>query len=230
MRGCVTLPRQGVRTGRNDSQPGEKHEAATSHLVTLRIQKTASMQADYNLTAQLLADSLPGITPAEFHGLLTGQLCSGIIQPDPEDMSDLLDHELLPVVRKLLERLASEANSQLGGVDYSFQPLLPPDEAGIDQRVLALAQWCESFTTGFAAGYIRPESNLSKEAREILHDFGDLACIADTQGEVDEQDEEDFMELVEYVRMAAITLYQQLVGMNSPEQDADPDLEHPVLH
>jgi uncharacterized protein YgfB (UPF0149 family) len=188
------------------------------------------MQADYDLTAQLLADSLPGITPAELHGLLTGQLCSGVIQPDPEDMSDLLDHELLPVVRKLLERLASEANTQLGGVEYSFQPLLPSDESSIGQRVNALAQWCESFTTGFAAGYIRPESNLTKEAREILHDFGDLACIGDTTEQVDEQDEEDFMELVEYVRMAAITLYQQLVGINSPGQDADPDPDRPVLH
>jgi uncharacterized protein YgfB (UPF0149 family) len=129
-----------------------------------------------------------------------------------------------------MERLASEANTQLGGVDYSFHPLLPSDESTIGQRVLALAQWCESFTTGFAAGYIRPESNLTREAREILHDFGDLACIAETREEVDEQDEEDFMELVEYVRMAAITLYQQLVGMKSPEQDADPDADHPVLH
>ncbi len=188
------------------------------------------MQADYDLTAQLLADSLPGITPAEFHGLLTGQLCSGVIQPDPDDVSDLLDHELLPVVRKLLERLAKEANGQLGSVEYSFQPLLPCDDASIRERVSALAQWCESFTTGFAAGYIRPESNLSKEAREILSDFGDLACIGDAQDQVDEQDEEDFMELVEYVRMAAITLYQQLVGICGEVPDSGTDQENPVFH
>lgn len=188
------------------------------------------MHADYNLAAQLLADSLPGVTPAEFHGLLMGQLCSGVIQPDPDDVSELLAHELLPVVRKLLARLAEEANLQLGGSEFNFQPLLPSDEMALGIRVAALAQWCESFTTGFAAGYIRPESNLSREAREILHDFGDLACMGETRDLVDEQDEEDFMELVEYVRMAAITLYQQLVGIREEQVHSEPDAESNILH
>jgi uncharacterized protein YgfB (UPF0149 family) len=187
------------------------------------------MQADYTLTAQLLADSLPGISPAAVHGLLIGQLCSGVVQPDPEDLGELLEHELLPVVRKLMDRLAREANVQLGGLEYAFQPLLPDDEAVLSARVHALGLWCEHFTTGFAAGYLRPESDLSREAREILHDFGELACLTEDQNQVDEQDEEDFMELVEYVRMAAITLYQQLVGTRAPQDDEEPEPPPPYL-
>lgn len=186
------------------------------------------MQADYTLTAQLLADSLPNVSPAELHGLLTGQLCSGVVHPDPEDLGEMLEHELLPVVRKLLQRLGEDANAQLGGLDYGFQPLLPNDEALLPQRVQALGLWCANFTTGFAAGYLRPESDLSKEAREILRDFAELAGLADAESLVDEQDEADFMELVEYVRMAAITLYQQLVGMRLPP--AESDQEPPLLH
>jgi len=170
------------------------------------------MHADYSLTAELLADSLPGISPAELHGLLAGQLCSGIIQPDPDDLGEILEHELLPVVKKLVERLGQEANAQLGGLEYSFHPLLPDDEQTLAYRVTELGQWCNSFTAGFAAGYIRPESDLTSEAREILQDFAELADLSDAEHNVDEQDEEDYMELVEYVRMAAITLYQQLVG------------------
>jgi hypothetical protein len=188
------------------------------------------MQADYTLAAQLLADSLPGISPAALHGLLIGQLCSGVVQPDPEDMGELLEHELLPVVRKLMDRLASEANVQLGGLEYAFQPLLPDDEATLPARVYALGLWCEYFTTGFAAGYLRPDSNLSREAREILQDFGELASLAENQHRVDEQDEEDFMELVEYVRMAAITLYHQLVGTRPPQDDEEPEPPPQLLH
>jgi len=188
------------------------------------------MQADYTLTAQLLADSLPGITPAALHGLLIGQLCSGVVQPDPEDVGELLEHELLPVVRKLLDRLVLDANQQLGGLEYSFQPLLPDDDAVLAQRVFALGLWCEHFTTGFAAGYLRPDSDLSGEAREILHDFGELACLVEDQAQVDEQDEEDYMELVEYVRMASITLYQQLVGTRAPSDDEDKPIPPPLLH
>jgi len=177
------------------------------------------MHADYTLTAELLADSLPGISPAELHGLLTGQLCSGVIQPDPDDLGEILEHELLPVVRKLVERMGKEANAQLGGLEYSFHPLLPDDELALAQRVNELGQWCNSFTAGFAAGYIRPESDLTREAREILQDFAELADLSDAEHQVDEQDEEDYMELVEYVRMAAITLYQQLVGSHTREVD-----------
>ncbi|MDR0780491.1 MAG: UPF0149 family protein [Pseudomonadales bacterium] len=187
------------------------------------------MQVDYTLTAQLLADSLPGIAPAALHGLLSGQLCSGVVQPDPQDLAELLAQELLPVVRKLLERLAQQANAQLGGLDYAFQPLLPDDDVALSARVYALGLWCEAFTTGFAAGYLRPDSALSREAREILHDFGELACLTESQSQVDEQDEEDFMELVEYVRMAAITLYQQLVGTRAPADDAPAEPPPPYL-
>jgi hypothetical protein len=120
-------------------------------------------------------------------------------------------------VRKLVERLLGEATEQLSHLDYHFQPLLPPDEATLQERVNALGAWCDGFTVGFAAGFIKPESVLSAEAREILSDFGQFAAVSDNGEELSDQDEVDYMELVEYVRMAAIMLYQQL-GSPPPQQ------------
>lgn len=170
------------------------------------------MQADYKMITLLLTGNHVAHSPAELHGLLTGQLCSGVAAPDPDDLGELMDqhHHLTPVVSKLVERLLSEATEQLTHPDYHFHPLLPPDETPLQERIVALGTWCDSFMVGFSAGFIRPDSALSPEAREILGDFGQFAAISDENQELTDQDEVDFMELVEYVRMAAITLYQQL--------------------
>ncbi len=173
------------------------------------------MQADYKMIALLLTGNHVARSPAELHGLLTGQLCSGVVAPDPEDLGGLMEQpqHLVPVVCKLIERLLGETTEQLVHLDYHFHPLLPPDEASLQDRVNALGSWCDGFMVGFAAGYIRPDSALSPEAREILGDFGQFAAISDDGQDLTDQDEVDFMELVEYVRMAAITLFQQLGAM-----------------
>lgn len=170
------------------------------------------MQADYKMITLLLAGNHVAHSPAELHGLLTGQLCSGVAAPDAEDLGGLMEQHqhLVPVVTKLIERLLGETTEQLNHLDYHFHPLLPPDEASLQERVNALGSWCDGFMVGFAAGFIKPESVLSPEAREILNDFGQFADIADDGQDLSDQDEVDYMELVEYVRMAAITLYQQL--------------------
>jgi uncharacterized protein len=170
------------------------------------------MQADYKMITLLLTGNHVAHSPAELHGLLTGQLCSGVVAPDPEDIGGLMEQaqHFVPVVCKLIERMLDETTDQLVNLDYHFHPLLPPDEASLQDRVNALGAWCDGFMVGFAAGYIRPDSALSPEAREIISDFGQFAVISDDGQDLSDQDEVDFMELVEYVRMASITLFQQL--------------------
>lgn len=192
------------------------------------------MQVDYKLVRQLLDSTAPDLSPAVLHGALTGFLCSGG-ELDQDILPDLLETAIPPVVAQLVERLASETRTDLQAVDYGFQLLLPADDSSLAQRVEALSQWCDWFNLGFAAGFMRPQTDLSAELLEILNDFSQLA-EADAVDEDDdgdaEQDEANFMELVEYVRMAAISLYQQLNDAaasgdsvaEEPEQlFADPD-------
>jgi uncharacterized protein YgfB (UPF0149 family) len=63
---------------------------------------------------------------------------------------------------------------------------------------------------------------LTSEAREILGDFGQFAEIAEDGAELSDQDEVNYMELVEYVRMAAITLFQQLGTAQPPVSKLQP--------
>lgn len=182
------------------------------------------MQADYKMMTLLLTGNHVQHSPAELHGVLTGQLCSGVVAPDPDDLSGLMEQpgHFVPVVWKLIERLLGETTEQLAHLDFHFHPLIPEDDAALQDRVNALGAWCDGFMVGFAAGYIGPESALTAEAREILGDFGQFADISEDGAELSEQDEVDFMELVEYVRMATITLFQQL-GAAQPPAKAQPE-------
>ena len=182
------------------------------------------MQPDYKMLALLLTGNHVERAPAQVHDMLTGQLCSGSEHPVPDDLEHLLEqaHSFPPVIVKLLERLLSEAASQLANLELQFHPLLPPDDASLEERVEALGLWCDGFMTGFAAGFVQPESVLSGEAREILQDFGQLADVSENTDGLSDQDEVDFMELVEYVRVAAVTLYEQLAS-HQPESKSDED-------
>ena len=179
------------------------------------------MQPDYIKISQLLLDNRVDNSLSEIHGLVTGLLCTGNPEADPEDVGQLLQPPQIVAdsARTLFQQLANTSKEQLSSLEYNFEPLLPADENKLADRVVALAEWCDGFTVGFAAGYFQPESMLGTEVREILADFAQFAGRADSVTNLSDQDEVDYMELVEYVRMAAIMVYQQV---------ADADNEKPV--
>lgn len=177
------------------------------------------MQSDYLKISRLFTDNRVNNSLAEIHGLVTGLLCTGNADADPEDLGQLLQppQNFPEQTRKLFLQLAARSREELDSLEYNFQPLLPSDEDPLRVRVAALGQWCDGFTVGFAAGYFQPESKLGAEVREILADFAQFAGMADAAGDFSDEDEADYMELVEYVRMAATTVYQHLADAGEAE-------------
>jgi uncharacterized protein len=177
------------------------------------------MQSDYLKLSQLLNDNRVNNSLAEIHGLVTGLLCTGNADADPEDIGQLLQppQNLPDLARKIFQQLADASKAQLSGLEYDFQPLLPSDVDPLRARVVALAEWCDGFTVGFAAACFQPESKLGTEVRETLADFAQFAGMADSINELSDHDEVDYMELVEYVRMAATMVYQQLADADDDE-------------
>lgn len=195
-----------------------------------------TMTPDYSMMQELLRTSVPDCTPATLHGVITGLLTSGAPDIDEEDIATLMQQEFTPVIAQLVSRLITTTRSQLQELDYSFQLLLPQDDAALAMRVLALGSWCDSFTAGFSAGFVQAESALDEEGREALTDIAQLAGLMD-EGTDDLDDEEgDYMELVEYVRMATVTLYQQLgtAVADEPTEEISPfmapDGDEHLLH
>ncbi len=195
------------------------------------------MTPDYSMMQELLRTSVPDCTPATLHGVITGLLTSGAPDIDEDDIATLMQQEFTPVIAQLVSRLITTTRSQLQELDYSFQLLLPQDEATLAARVLALGSWCDSFTAGFSAGFVQAESALDEEGREALTDIAQLAGLMDEETDELDDEEGDYMELVEYVRMATVTLYQQLgtpLAAEEPTEEISPfmapDGDEHLLH
>ncbi|NNC23421.1 UPF0149 family protein [Salinisphaera sp. USBA-960] len=143
-------------------------------------------------------------TPPEAHGTLTGRLCIDNETPGGHAVEDV-DSEMLD---QALDALREITLNGLFDPELSFTPLLPGDDVDLDTRVQALANWCAGFLYGLSVtGNFNPD-NLTAESRELVDDLTELSR-ADLTSEDDETGtaEADYMELVEYVRVAAQTLF-----------------------
>jgi uncharacterized protein YgfB (UPF0149 family) len=163
----------------------------------------------YAAFATLLASSAQPVTPAELHGLLLGRSCAGAgfdVESWLTDAAELLGAEPEESVRQALIGLQEMVKGELAGDDIAIVLLLPSDDAPLAERALALGQWCQSFLTGF--GLIAGDRALSSEAMEVLQD---LAAIAQIQDSLDESEdgESDYMEVMEYLRVAPLLLFTE---------------------
>lgn len=172
------------------------------------------MTLDYSLVRDLLDRTAPDISPALLHGVLSGFVCSGG-EFDAELLPQLLQVPVPPIVGELAEGLASRAREALASEDFVFEPLLPDDDSPLGERLGALGHWCDWFASGFAAGFMRPDSDLGADMCEILDDFAQVAAADQFESDANSQDEQDFMELVEYVRIGSIALFRHCSALPS---------------
>lgn len=169
------------------------------------------MKPDYEKVAALLASNRVYNSVSELHGIVSGYLCGGGEVGQSTLIWHLLGHETKPnkILGELVQRLQIAAREELESENYVFHPLLPEDDENLALRLDALGDWCEGFITGFGGAYAKGDSSLLDETREVLKDFTAIADIDERAQDETESDERDFMEVVEYVRMAACTVYNQ---------------------
>jgi uncharacterized protein YgfB (UPF0149 family) len=153
-------------------------------------------------------------SPSELHGMLCGRVAGrerlaleqlrGALVDSLDSEEELIDNTLTTLDKLYRGIIATLENNEL-----SFKPLLPPDTAVLEERVLALSEWCQCFLSGLG------DSGLPKRSRpseEVMDAIKDLAAIAQAgfEGEPEEDDEADLFELEEYVRMAALMIFAEL--------------------
>lgn len=147
----------------------------------------------------LLKSDLSG-NASEVHGVLSGMLCMDVSMDSDQWLSHFFGPELIHLeagCRDELHRLFHQTLRQLVDFDFSFEPLLPDEEAPLEDRALALSDWCHGFLQGI--GYSGPSAAWPGECSEILQDFLEIVRLdATVSGETDEQ---AFTELSEYVRV-----------------------------
>lgn len=124
--------------------------------------------------------------------------------PDaPQNASSSTLHELFEAT---LQELHSE--------DLEFQPCLPDADAPLHERTQALASWCQGYLYGLGASGIGERSALPDNTRELIGDFSALAQAETGSGSAEEL-EEVYVELVEFIRVGVMLVYEELQPLQS---------------
>ena len=185
-------------------------------------------QSAYTPFATLLNTSGVPVSPAELQGLLLGRCCAGAgftAQGWLEEAQDLFDSEVPSNLHAALLGLQEMVKAELvAESSVSLTLLLPSDDEALSLRTTAIGQWAQGFLSGFGANIGNTE--LSKEAREILEDFISIAQIQ-VDDEEDEEGEMAYMEINEYLRVAPLFLFSEYANYTAPATD---DEEEPAVH
>jgi len=169
----------------------------------------------YSALADLLAQQAAVISPAELHGLLLGRSVAGSgFAPEPwlADAAELIGSIADEALKKALLGLQTLLKAELTGQDITLTLLLPPDSAPLAERASALGKWCQGFLSGF--GLIAGSAALSADAQEVLQDLASIATVQDglegsEGGEGGEGGEGDYMQVMEYLRVAPLLLHAE---------------------
>ena len=170
---------------------------------------------------------------AEVHGALCGLFCTvgglqadywldNMITPVPEDDALIVD-ALSNESRALLTLLFNQTEKQLSGNDFEFELMLPDDSAGLYGRVEALGHWCQGFLFGLSQGGLTDPAGLPGDLPEIVKDLVEISRAETYELDDDNADENDYMQLVEFVRVAVQLFVEEMQQFQvaEPESDAD---------
>ena len=156
---------------------------------------------------------------AACHGMLCGMMCD----PRGFDQDLWINHlgvedDLEPgeECEQALLALAAYTFEALEQPEESFRLLLPDDETSLPDRASAFIAWCEGFLSGFGLSGPINVALLGDDAREFLDDLQKFVRLSahDVDGE---DDERALFELVEFARVGAVILREEMYALTGNE-------------
>jgi uncharacterized protein YgfB (UPF0149 family) len=180
---------------------------------------SATTTLDYDRLRDSLADAGTVVALAELHGGACGALCAGGAAAAQRWLMDCLEDQeanaaAMASIARDLDDLVAASWRALSDPELLFTPLLPSDDAPLEEQVQALALWCHGFLGGLGAsapGVARDQDGDGSVA-EILRDFGEISRAALSEDEAAGRDHPDFAlaEIQEYVRVSVQIVFEEL--------------------
>jgi uncharacterized protein YgfB (UPF0149 family) len=168
-------------------------------------------QANYTEIQKVLSDERSVTDAAEAHGTLTGCLCATVGYRFEDWLQEILpEGRAQPLAAAQLRALYHHTSGALQGSDMDFDLLLPEDEASLDDRTGALAQWCQGFLYGLGGSAIQDTNGLPGDVGEIVRDFSEITRVGVDSGQSTESNESAYAELVEFVRVGVQLVFEEL--------------------
>jgi hypothetical protein len=166
-------------------------------------------QATFEELSAALSKTALKLHASQVHGLICGILCG-----NPK--STAAWEELVtggketPKTHELLQLLYDTSAQQLDEFLFETQLILPLDDEALPQRAEALTLWCQGFLTGLKLVQVQIVDREASEVTEAINDIIEIAKMNYDEVVASEEDEAAYVELVEYVRVAVILIYQDL--------------------
>lgn len=169
--------------------------------------------ADYGQLSNDLAILELNLDPAELHGMVTGLIVGGASEQAEAYLRSLTMNKSGANYHQAMNALFSLytiTHTCLYNFEFNFQLLLPTDEAVLSDRLLAFTSWIQGFLKGLDMSGLCLEDFESEDTIEVLQHLEDFADIEIDGLEDNDQDEQAYVDVTEYVRLAVMQLFCDL--------------------
>lgn len=148
---------------------------------------------------------------AELQGALCGLLCLNPRTNRNHWYQDLYQQAVANErENEQLTTLFDDTLQSLDSLEFHFTLALPDDDVALSSRIIAMTDWCHGLMYGLSIAGLSDEIELSKDSQGFISDLVKISQ-ADHQLVTEEnEDENDFAELCEYLRMGLFVLYNEL--------------------
>ncbi|WP_371188729.1 UPF0149 family protein [Thalassotalea maritima] len=150
---------------------------------------------------------------SEIHGLLTGVISAGFPFEDESFLTLISDffnngEGLGKNLKDLLKSMYADIWQAMIDDSFGFQLLIPDDDESLTERGQALGLWVQGYNLGFGLQQ-KDNKDFSADVKEIINDFANIANLS-TEMDDDEETENAYFELLEYVRISALLCFAEL--------------------
>ena len=161
-------------------------------------------------------------TVAELQGALCGLLCMDSMADRTSWYTKLFEDFNPGEEEKLdLTHLFDETIQSLNSLDFDFQMELPDDDAPLSSRLSALADWCQGLVYGLGSSGMTNETDLSDDCQEYVTDVIKISQVSFEDVEDSQEEQTNYEELVEYLRMGLFLLYGELQPVDPTQENTE---------
>lgn len=168
---------------------------------------------DYTQAQLLLEKHDIFVSPSEAHGTISGLLACGLNIEEKEYLALLSDvfnegQSFSNELKGLFGQMYSHVVSCFNDTEHHFDLYLPDQDETLLDKANALVSWVSGFLLGFGLKQ-KDYGALSADVKEVINDFSEITKLDTDFGE-EEEDQQSFHEIVEYIRVSSLLCFAEM--------------------
>lgn len=113
-----------------------------------------------------------------------------------------------------LTALFDKTAQELNNMNFNFKLALPNDNAPLFSRIIAISDWCKGLILGLDIFLLIENTKISQNCQEYIGDVVKISQISNSNFQDNNDEDTDFENIVEYLRIGFLLLYEELQPLN----------------